>query len=292
MDKSKQQPQFGISASSSSSTVTKKTASRKKKKSGQQQQQQQQKDGRGGAKGARGGGSGRGRRGGGGGGGGVKGGWTGGWKGQWKRQQQQQQQRPYSDNLLPSFAAASSLPRTAASSSSAAIDRDDVNHFPQHMQEIVCSAEETAAITSPPECECWTKFASGGIKWFSPSAFSSSMWTDCLRECGMLENAKACMCARHLTAMDNTHRKMHISLKNGEVKIDLPVLHSPGIIPGCAAYMQHDYCLKCHRFEKKRFFAQKPDTPICWIRCGAAGDDATDLTIAKAEDKAAIVIDG
>jgi len=205
----------------------------------------------------------------------------------WGRRQQQ-----YDDSsCLPVFTAAS---RVSSSSSSSG------GYWSRYPQEVVCSASEAVAITSPPECDCWTKFASGSMEWFSPSAFNPNMWTDELRECGMLDNAKVCMCARHLSAVDNTHRKMHISLKNGEFKIDLPVLHSPGIIPGCAAYAQHDYCLTCRRFERKRFFAQKPDTPICWLRCGGGlataapvGQQGGDDEAATADDEklAAIAID-
>lgn len=109
----------------------------------------------------------------------------------------------------------------------------------------------------PPECDCWS---SERTQWLEAGEWPSSM-LDGIESSGLSkEGFKATIC----TAPDiHGHRKMHISLSGGTVKLDLPLLEDYN---GVTYYTQHFYCADHGMFEWMTYSPKKPQTPIRWIR--------------------------
>jgi len=125
-------------------------------------------------------------------------------------------------------------------------------------------AVDLPAIVDPPICECWSKPETA--MWSSPGSWSTEIFAG-ISTTAAINGAKACMCCQFQRDMPaGEHRKMHISLNNGEIRIDLPILET---VPGqdTPMYTKHIYCTKCRKFERKFLFHDKPTTPIAWSCC-------------------------
>jgi len=121
------------------------------------------------------------------------------------------------------------------------------------------------ALTDPPICKCWENPEAAG-PWSSPGSWSAEIFLG-ISKTAAINGAKACMCCLPQDEIPaGEHRKMHISLNNGEIRIDLPIMES---VYGCdiPMYTQYVYCTKCRKFEQKHLLTQKPTTPICWSCC-------------------------
>jgi len=126
------------------------------------------------------------------------------------------------------------------------------------------------ALVDPPVCGCWlpeeATTTAIGPTWSHPGTWSTEVFAG-ISKTAAINGAKACMCGMLQSDIpEGEHRKMHISLNNGEIRIDLPLVES---VPGMdlPMYTQHVYCTKCRKFEKKYLLPQKPSTPIVWSCC-------------------------
>lgn len=117
------------------------------------------------------------------------------------------------------------------------------------------------AFDEPAQCQCWDHPEKVG-PWTTGRSWSYDMFKD-LEGKALGADLKATMCGDPDIPY-NAHRKLHISLANGTMCIDLPILED---VDGVTYYVQHDYCTMHQRFEKKSYFLQRPGTPIYWGCC-------------------------
>lgn len=122
-----------------------------------------------------------------------------------------------------------------------------------------------------PHCDCWDHPPQGEYSdpkqkfrpfdhWLKPEHWSVEIFASaplawkrgaCMRICG--ENA----------------RIGHISLAEGQVGIDLPLLvDNPNDPSELAVYVQHGYCCTCDAFEWVLYSQNKLSSPIVWFTCG------------------------
>lgn len=67
---------------------------------------------------------------------------------------------------------------------------------------------------------------------------------------------------------DQNPRMGHMSMANGALGIDLPLLaadpNDPSMLP---VYVQHGYCCACDMFEWVLYTTDRPASPIVWFAC-------------------------
>lgn len=126
------------------------------------------------------------------------------------------------------------------------------------------------AMHDPPLCGCWENPGAAG-PWTDAGNWSSELFIGVTGTAAM-NGAKVAMCSKMQSEMGpNEHRVMHISLNNGEIRIDVPILES---VEGVDTpyYTQHWYCTTHRRFERKALQQQKPLSPILWTSCAVDPD--------------------
>jgi hypothetical protein len=122
------------------------------------------------------------------------------------------------------------------------------------------------AVDEPSRCQCWSSRASETDMWLGPEHWTRELFAG-IYGTPAYSGAKARMCGLRSGGADHYHhRKMHISLKNGEIRIDLPLLSSPS--ETTTYYCQHWYCGMHRRFERRLLLRDRPPlSPIVWFVC-------------------------
>jgi hypothetical protein len=120
-----------------------------------------------------------------------------------------------------------------------------------------------AVATTVPKCTCWANPASGPEG--SPSAWRHEIF-DGIAGTAAFVGARAFMCRMDVS---EGYRQMHISLADGRVHIDIPLLADtpPNIKGPSALYVQSSYCTVHRRVESESLFREQPNSPIKWIQC-------------------------
>lgn len=95
--------------------------------------------------------------------------------------------------------------------------------------------------------------------WLKPEHWAAAMFAGA----PLSWQSGACM-----RVCDQNPRMGHMSLANGGLGIDLPLLvedpNDPSMLP---VYVQHGYCYTCDRFEWVLYSTDKPASPIVWFTC-------------------------
>lgn len=121
------------------------------------------------------------------------------------------------------------------------------------------------ALVDPPVCQCWSPTAVEA-HWAPPASWSPAIFA-AISGKAVINGAKACMCCLPQSDIPKgQHRKMHISLNNGEIRIDVPILETVAD-SDTPMYTQHVYCTKCRKFEQKHLTPNQPNSPIVWSCC-------------------------
>lgn len=123
---------------------------------------------------------------------------------------------------------------------------------------------EVKGLTEAPQCDCWQSPTAGAEG--SPSSWCGELFEGIAGSAAYV-GARAFMCRRK-DLPDGAYRGMHISLADGKVRIDIPLLaDDPETLKKTPLYVQSIYCPKHRRVERELLYDQKPTTPIRWEAC-------------------------
>lgn len=124
-----------------------------------------------------------------------------------------------------------------------------------------------------PQCECWEHPPQESVAtnantqgkfvphdhWLKPEHWSLGIFA------GAPAPWKKGACMR---VCDKTGRLGHLSMANGAIGIDIPLLAADPNDPTAApVFIQHGYCCVCDRFEWVLYTPEKPQSPIIWLAC-------------------------
>jgi hypothetical protein len=120
-----------------------------------------------------------------------------------------------------------------------------------------------------PQCDCWEHPAQEDqrsdkkfdpfVHWLKPEHWAIAMFA------GAPTPWKHGACMR---VCDKSARIGHISLADGAIGIDLPLLAAdPNSPTASPVYVQHGYCCTCDRFEWVHYSKEKLASPIVWFAC-------------------------
>ena len=124
------------------------------------------------------------------------------------------------------------------------------------------------AAACPPNCRCWEATCSPVPMWSDPSDWPAHILAG-VSSTAAISGAKLAMCAKPQSEIGpKEHRVLHISLNNGEIHIDVPLLEDSEDAPGVAPlFTRHWFCTEHRMFEFKETSREKPATPVEWFSC-------------------------